>query len=40
MDWSVLQSHARYPFLRDELIYSNFIPVRVTPLKIVQLTLI
>ncbi len=28
MDWSVLRLHARFVFLRDELIYSSYIPVR------------
>jgi hypothetical protein len=28
VDWSVLRPHARFFFLRDELIYSNWISVR------------
>ena len=28
MDWSLLRPHARYPFLRDELLYPDHVPVR------------
>lgn len=27
MDWSLLRPHARFGFLRDELLYSSHIPV-------------
>ncbi len=27
MDWSLLQSHAKHVLLRNELLYSNYIPV-------------
>lgn len=27
MDWSVLRPHAKYPLLRPELIYVDYIPV-------------
>jgi len=29
MDWSVLRMHAKYPLLRPELVYTDYIPVRV-----------
>ena len=28
MDWSLLRPHARFMFLREELLYSSYIPVR------------
>ncbi|EIM89067.1 EXS-domain-containing protein [Stereum hirsutum FP-91666 SS1] len=27
MDWSIMKPHARYPFLRPELLYSSYIPL-------------
>ena len=27
MDWSVLRPRARHRFLRDEVLYTNYIPV-------------
>ena len=27
MDWSVLRPHARFMFLREELLYPGYIPV-------------
>jgi hypothetical protein len=29
MDWSLLRPHARFMFLREELLYSSHIPVRL-----------
>jgi hypothetical protein len=26
MDWSVLRPHAKHPFLREELIYTEYVP--------------
>jgi len=26
MDWSVLRPHVKYPFLREELLYKDYIP--------------
>jgi hypothetical protein len=28
MDWSVLKPHARYPLLRNDVLYLRHIPVR------------
>lgn len=28
MDWSVLRPHARFMFLREELLYPGYLPVR------------
>lgn len=29
MDWSVLRPHVKYPFLREELLYKDYIPVSI-----------
>lgn len=31
MDWSVLRPHAKYPLLRNDLLYTNRIPVSHLP---------
>jgi hypothetical protein len=31
VDWSVLDPNAPYKFLRSNLIYTNYIPVRISP---------
>ncbi len=29
MDWSVLKAHANHPLLRNDLLYSNYVPVEL-----------
>ncbi|KAG6379562.1 EXS family-domain-containing protein [Boletus reticuloceps] len=40
MDWSVCRPHARYPLLRQELVYKSHIPVRsLVPTSLMPLTM-